>query len=78
MPKRTPEHEAKLKTSRAKFVATTGTIFRKFAKIGQDCTVCKNAQTQKAGKGWTIICTLGRKEEAKDCPEFKDARKATP
>lgn len=42
---------------------------------GADCSYCRHSQTQKAGKGYSIICTLGRSEDAKDCPQFTDSRK---
>lgn len=43
-----------------------------------NCSMCRNAQTQIAGKGFALICTKGLTGEAFDCPEFWGARKPTP
>lgn len=42
------------------------------------CAECRRAFTEKAMGAWTLRCKLSLPMEAKDCPEFKDARDASP
>jgi len=71
----TPTGSAKLALAQMMLKKGHDSKHHKPLAIGKDCSICIHSQTQKAGKGWAIICTKGITVEAKKCEEFKDARK---
>ena len=76
MPRKfTPSGQTKLIHAKALLKNGHNAKHQKYTLIGRDCSICQHAQTKKAGKGWSLICTLGMKEPAPKCPAFKDARK---
>ena len=71
----TPSGRTKLIHAKTMLQAGHDSKHQKPAAIGKDCSICIHSQTQKAGKGYAIVCTKGITLDAKACPEFKDARK---
>ena len=71
----TPTGQTKLVHARMMLKNGHDQKHQKYSVIGKDCSICIHSQTQKAGKGYAIVCTKGITVPAKDCAEFKDARK---